>query len=327
MSLFSACPGPAAVDCRVGADCASGICLRDGTCAPVQSDAGSGGGGGTTGGGTGGGVTGGGTTGGGGATGGGSTTGGGGAMGGGTGAGDAGMMGCLPNQDGTIERSEVFFQPGLRATFRTSGAATFDTRGDGGVFWDFTGALSGDTGRLVETKPITGQWFEAEYPDAGYATELGQGTDLLGVFSATSDALYLHGVVSSTDGTTSTRLKYTPWVKVLQFPLTNGAQWTTNSNVTGRYNGFIIGFNLPRQDEEYTMAVDRAGTAVTPFAAFPVLRVRTTMVRSLNFVPSITIRSYNWNTECFGTVATVTSQNNETSAEFTSAAEVRRLSP
>ena len=29
-----ACPGPV-VDCRVGADCASGVCLRDGTCGAV----------------------------------------------------------------------------------------------------------------------------------------------------------------------------------------------------------------------------------------------------------------------------------------------------
>jgi hypothetical protein len=237
------------------------------------------------------------------------------------------MMGCIPNRDGTIERSEVFFQPGLRATFRTSGAASYDTRGDGGTFWDFTGALAGDTGRLVETKPIAGEWFAADFPDAGYATELGQGTDLLGVFAATSDALYLQGVVSSTDGATSTRLRYAPWVKVLQFPLTNGAQWSTDTSVSGRYNGLVIGFNLPVQNEAYSMQVDRAGTALTPFASFPVLRVRTTMVRSLSLLPPVTIRSFTWNTECFGTVATVTSENNETSAEFTDAAEVRRLSP
>jgi hypothetical protein len=32
-------------------------------------------------------------------------------------------------------------------------------------------------------------------------------------------------------------------------------------------------------------------------------------------------------TECFGSVATVVSQTNELGAEFTDAAEVRRLSP
>ena len=87
-----------------------------------------------------------------------------------------------------------------------------------------------------------------------------------------------------------------------------------------------LGFNLPYQSESYTMQVDRRGTAKTPFAEFDVLRVRTTMVRSFNTVPSVTIRSFNWNTECFGTVATVSSTDNESSTEFTSASEVRRLS-
>jgi hypothetical protein len=313
------------VDCRVGADCASGICLRDGTCQPETTDGGTGGG--TTGGGQGGGSAQGG--GGGSATGGG--TGGGTSDGGVTDAGvpDSGVpVGCLPNRDGRIDRNEVFFQPGLRATYRISGAATFDTRGtDGG--WDFTGALNGDASRLVETRALAGQWFEADFPDAGYVTELGQGSDLLGVFSATSDALYLQGVVSPADGATSTRIRYSPWVKVLQFPLRSGDSWQTDSTVSGRYNGLVIGIATPLQDELYQMNVDRMGTATTPFASFDVLRVRTTMTRSFPFTvfPNIVIRSFSWNTECFGTVAAVTSTNNETSTDFTSAAEVRRLSP
>ncbi|MFO0599318.1 MAG: hypothetical protein U0228_28685 [Myxococcaceae bacterium] len=323
--LLSGCPGPSPVECRVGADCASGMCRGDGTCAPVVTDGGTGGG--TTGGGSatggGGGSTGGGsaTGGGGGTTGGGCATGGGGTTGGG-----GGMMGCLPNHDGRIDRGEVFFQPGLRATFKISGATTYDTRGDGGT-WDFTGALAGDASRLVETKALTGEWYEADFPDGGYTTELGQGSDLRGVFSASADALYLQGVVSTTDGVTSTRLRYEPWVKVLAFPLALNDTWETNATVTGRYQGAVIGFTLPFQSERYQMTVDRTGTAATPFAGFDVLRVRTVMTRSLNTVPSIVIRSFNWNTECFGTVATVSSQNNETSTEFTDVTEVRRLSP
>lgn len=315
-ALLAACAGAPPVDCRVGADCASGVCNSDGTCVPLSVD---GGGAGATGGGTG--NDGGGVKGGGGDDGG--VTGGGTATGGGTQ--DAGPT-CLPNHDGTIERGEVFFQPGLRATFRISGAATFDTRGTDGGYWDFTGALAGDSSKLVETRPLTGEWYEAEYPDAGYVTELGGGTDLLGVFSVTGDALYLQGVVSPTNGLYVTELHYTPWVKVLQFPLSVGAQWQTDSDVSGSYNGVsITGF----QSEAYTMNVDRSGTAKTPFAEFDVLRVRTTLVRSFPFTiyPSVTIRSFNWNTECFGTVATVSSTDNESSTEFTDVAEVRRLSP
>lgn len=314
--IAAGCPGPEPVACRVGADCASGVCLRDGRCAApedvdagadagqVHSDAGAGGGDAGAGGGT-----------------------------GADGGADAGTpVGCLPNHDGTIERGEVFFQAGLRATFRISEAATFSTAGtatgDGGYAWNFDTQLAGDASRLVETKALTGEWYESEFPDGGYVSELGQGSDLLGVFSSTGDALYLQGVVSPTDGTLSTRLRYEPWVKVLQFPLTAGASWETDATVSGRYNGAVIGFTLPLQSERYQMSVDRVGEATTPYSStpFPVLRVRSVMTRSLNTFPSLTIRSFTWNTECFGTVATVSSTNNESSTEFTSAAEVRRLS-
>src|SRR5262245_51828384 len=36
---LSGCTGSEAPDCRVGGDCASGVCLADGTCAPVDGDA------------------------------------------------------------------------------------------------------------------------------------------------------------------------------------------------------------------------------------------------------------------------------------------------
>lgn len=321
------CPGPEPVACRVGADCASGVCLRDGRCAAPEdvdagTDAGAGGGDAGQGGDDAG-------------------TGGGAGLDGGQDAGTP--VGCLPNHDGTIERGEVFFQAGLRATFRVSEAAPFSTAGtasgDGGYAWNFDTALAGDAARLVETRALAGEWYEAEYPDAGYVSELGQGSDLLGVFSSASDGLYLQGVVSPTDGTTSTRLRYEPWVKVLQFPLREGDAWQTDTTVSGRYQGYVVGnaafgTGLPFQREVYASTVDRVGGAVTPYSstAFPVLRVRTVMERftrvyTLNpWYSALTLRSFTWNTECFGTVASVTSTDNESSTEFTSAAEVRRLS-
>jgi len=312
--LLAGCPS-APVDCRVGADCASGVCLSDGTCA--QADAGAGGG--AQGGGSGGG---------------------GGSVGGGTGGGsrddagepdggaDAGLpVGCQPNRDGVVQRNEIFLQAGLRATFLTSGATTFDTAGtaqaDGGRFWDFSVPLAGDASRLVETRSLQGTWFESEYPDAGYYTELGQGTDLLAVFGATSDGLYLQGVVSQTNDLYSTRVRYTPWVKVLQFPLRAGDSWTTTTSVSGRYSGVVLGL----QEETYASQVDRVGDAKTPYATFPSLRVRTVMNRTINFFPTLTLRTFSWVTECFGTVATVQSTDNETSTEFTDVKEVRRLAP
>ncbi|MCA2981792.1 MAG: hypothetical protein INH41_01695 [Myxococcaceae bacterium] len=336
-----ACGAPApAPDCRIGADCASGVCTREGRCVVVDGGPPAGGGsaGGSAAGGAGGGSSvGGGATGGGG---GGSVAGGsaGGAPsgGGGTSGGGGGAPGCLPNDDGTITRAEVVTGPGLRATFRISGQATFDTAGigtpDGGRRWDFTGALPGDVNTLVETEPLAGKWFEASYPDGGYVVPLGQGSSLLGVFTSGPDGLYLLGAADPASSALPTRLTYTPPVKVLQFPLREGDQWTTSTVVTGLLNGAPLTtvpgvFGYTRQT--YTSSVDRAGTAVTPYSSFPVLRVRTSMEQTvaLNLLGNTSFRQYQFVTECFGTVATVRSRDNETSTEFTTAREVRRLSP
>ncbi|PZR09846.1 MAG: hypothetical protein DI536_21160 [Archangium gephyra] len=314
------------MECRTGADCASGVCNRDGTCEPgvglplpdggledsgVLEPVDGGHDAGTS-----------------------ETD---------AGQPDAGMpAGCIPNRDGTIERDEVFFQAGLRATFKISGETTFATAGDGGVWWNFDTQLSGDASRLVETRPLTGAWYEADFPDAGYVSELGQGSTLLGVFSSDSTGLYLQGVVSPTDGASATNITYTPWVKVLQFPLTTGASWSTETIVDGSTMATPSATRRSApacpssvRSTRRPSTVDRSGAATTPFAPatpFDVLRVRTvleryTRVYTLNpWYKLLTLRSYTWNTECFGTVATVTSKDNETSTEFTDAAEVRRLS-
>ena len=139
---------------------------------------------------------------------------------------------CVPNGDGVVSREEIVVRPGLHATFGVSGAATFATAGtaqaDGGRTWDFTPALSGDQSALVETLSMQGQWFESTYPDAGYASPLGQGTDLLGIYQLTPTALLLHGVASPTDGASATKLVYTPPVEVLRFPLRQTDTWSTS---------------------------------------------------------------------------------------------------
>lgn len=256
---------------------------------------------------------------------GGSISAGGSAVGGGT---AGGAIGCTINNDGTITRAEVVTAAGLRATFRISGQATFDTAGtalpDGGRSWDFTQALSGDQNTLVETSSLQGKWFESTYPGASYVAPLGQGTDLLGIFKSDPDGLYLMGTADPMDSVLATKLTYTPPVKLLQFPLRAGDTWMTASMVGGTANGASI-FGTT---DTYTSSVDRAGEAKTPYATFPVLRVRTTMSRSvpLNPFANTSFRQYQFVTECLGTVATIRSRDLESSTEFTTAKEVRRLS-
>ncbi|MEO7094268.1 MAG: hypothetical protein ABI175_13515, partial [Polyangiales bacterium] len=78
--------------------------------------------------------------------------------------------------------------------------------------------------------------------------------------------------------------------------------------------------------ESYDVKVDAKGKVVTPFGEFSVLRLRTVLTRTVGALPTVT-RTYGFVAECFGTVATITSNSNEASAEFTTAAEIRRLAP
>lgn len=312
-AALAACAESDAVNCKIGADCASGICNADGTCAPAttttSSDGGSAGSGAS-----------------GGSGGSGASTSSGGAGGAGGSGGSGGGSGvCSPDDNGTITAAEVPLGPGFSAKFKVSSAATFDTtgdiQGDGTRLWDFTPMLTGDHTVLAETLSIDGAWYANDFAGATYATRLSDSADLLGVFEVTPDALLLRGVVSPEDSFTATNLSYDPPVPVLAFPMKEGDVWETTSTVTGLASGVFSVYT-----ETYSSEVDATGKATTPFAEFPVLRVGTGLTRVVGgFVT--TTRTYAFVTECFGSIATVVSQTNELSPEFTSAAEVRRLTP
>ncbi len=308
VSAFApACAETPTRECRVGADCATGICGDDGLCvregtpgldsgvtadAPSSSDA-------TTDGPT----------------------------------GDSSIPGCVPNKDGTITRDEVPIAAGLHATYKigtnenvsTAGVTSGDAGGK--RTWDFSTALASDQSVIVETQALTGKWFETKYPGATYATKLSVSADLLGIFETSPGALLLRGVASPADGTSKTEVVYTPAVSVLKFPLTVGAAWTSATTATGPLNGYDIATFAPTTDS-YDSKVDAAGELKTPLGTFDVLRVSTVLTRKVGFVPVTTvIRTFAFVTECYGTVATVTSADNEANEEFTNAKEIRRISP
>lgn len=297
--------------CRVGADCASGVCNADGTCDPVTT-----------------------TTTGGGGTGGGSSSSSSSSSGSSSSSSGTGgePPGCVPNHDGTVTREEVPLQAGLHATFKVAQAATFDTTGvknaDGSRTWDLTAAITGDHPLVIDTLPLDDSWwFKKNYPAAAaaenaYVARMSDANDLLGVFVLTSSALELHGVASPADSLTATELIFDKPVTVLSFPLTKNKTWTSSINVTGRAAGIIIGGIYT---EDYTSTVDAYGTLKTPYADLPVLRVNTELSRFLNGF-STTKRTHAFTSECFGNVGTILSEDSEFSAEFTATAEIWRLS-
>jgi len=231
---------------------------------------------------------------------------------------------CRPDNDGAIDREEVPLQAGLAAKFAIASDVMFDTAGamEGDeLVWDLSGEFPGERRDLLELRDPSGTWWETTFPQATYYTELAGGGDFLGVFELTDDAVLLLGVVSEEDGFSKTELSYDPPVPVLQFPLRAGDSWQVDADVSGTYVGVFSFYT-----ESYVFEADAVGELRTPFGNFDVTRVRSTLDRQVGLLQTV-IRSFGFVSECFGTVATITSQENEGSAEFTDVADVRRLAP
>ncbi len=302
----SACGEDESRSCRVGADCASGACGTDGQCIAPTPNPNDGGAGADV------------TT---------VTDGASGA----DAARDSSLPGCTANKDGVITREEVPIAAGLYATYRVGKTENVSTAGNPAAnnrrTWDFSTMLASDVSVRTETQALTGKWYASTYAGATYATKLSESSDLLGVFETSPGALLLRGVVSPTESATKTKLTYTPAISVLKFPLTMGATWMTDSDASGLAMGVDVAF--APTNEVYDSKVDAAGELKTPLGTFDVLRVRTVLTRKVGvgFPTTTVVRSYAFVTECYGTVATVISANNEPNDEFTSAAEIRRIAP
>jgi hypothetical protein len=242
-----------------------------------------------------------------------------------TGTGGDSGIGCTPNHDGTVTRAEVPMIAGLHANFVIAENVTVDSIGtmnpDGSRSWDFSGMLAGDHTVVTTTDVPQGQWFSQQFSMATYTTKLSDTATLLGVFQAGGQSLLLQGVVSPTSGPQQTAVSYMPAAEILGFPMMMGSTFTSTSNVTGTDNGVQVLYT-----EKYASTVDAHGTLKVPYGTFEVLRVQTTLTRTVAGVPSVT-QSLAFIAECFGPVATLTSQSNETSTQFSNCAEAQRLTP
>jgi hypothetical protein len=285
---LAACSGGSNDVCTRDEDCASGFCKADGTCGPSPIDSGT-------------------------------DT-------------DAPLDGssqlCAPNNDGQIAHAELPLVAGRMATFRVALDPAFNTagtaNGDGTRRWDLSGQLANDSDRSIALLSPTGTWWAASFPTATYAATLSAESDLLGVFTTDPTQVSLLGVVSPEAGAFRTELAYDPPAKILALPfsLTGTSTWVSTSTVSGVAQGAIVAYT-----ERYDSRVDHVGTMKTPYGDFPVLRVATDLDRTSGAATLSSRRSFAWVAECFGSIATVTSQDFETSAEFTDPAEVRRLAP
>jgi hypothetical protein len=237
---------------------------------------------------------------------------------------DAEIPLCSPNRDGVIDSTEVPLAPGLGATFRVATDVTVDTAGTepeaGKRAWSFDQLLDGDRDLELELTDPTGHWWSDDFPTASYASPLSVDSDLLGVFQTSDDALLLLGVVSPEGGVLRTELEYDPPVQVLRFPFQLDDQWVSESTISGLASG-VVSYYF----EDYQSEVDASGDVATPFGSFDVLRVRTELTRTVG-AAVVTSKTQIYVSECFGTVASVVSEDYESEDDFADAAEVRRLS-
>jgi hypothetical protein len=234
---------------------------------------------------------------------------------------------CSPNKDGIITRAEMPIAVGLSTTYAAAQDVEVDNEGtdgpNGARVWDFAGELPQDQKELVEALPIDGFWFAPDFPSADYVAPLSKFDEFLGIFRIEEGALLMIGIASNDDGFfTKTNLSYDPPVPVLEFPLERDSAWSVDTSVTGTLKGVIANYT-----ESYAMEVDAFGSVSTPFSEFEVLRVNTWLEQKQLGVTYNSARTYLYVTECFGTVVSVRSQYLDDTAEFSDAGEIRRLSP
>lgn len=226
---------------------------------------------------------------------------------------------------GTVTSAQYPVGPNLSATYEVSDDAGFDSTGvaqdDGGFLWDMSGHFGDDHAILVQTEPMSSEWFGSNYPTASYAVTLSDSSTDLGVFGTGANAISLLGVGSASGGGGDTELSYSPAVAVLTFPFQLSSTWSTNSTVSGTLEG-VPDYTY---SEDYTSTVDKSGTVIVPSGTpFPVLRVRTDLTRTVGLAV-LTQRTFAFVTPCFGTVATLVSQYDQIQTEFSNPSELQRL--
>ncbi len=233
--------------------------------------------------------------------------------------------GCTPDHDGTVTRDELVMAAGQVARFRVATDVDVDTAGTQGAggarTWSFTAGASGDRDLAVTLLAPAGTWWAATFPEASYAVQLSAESPLLGVMRLDGAGVALLGVVSPEAGLQRTELTYDPVVPFLPTPLGPSTTWNVTSTVTGLAQGIAVFYT-----ERYQGRVDAVGDAATPFGTFPVRRIAVDLTRTVGAAIT-TRRSFAFVAECYGTVATIASQDYESGSEFTDAAELWRLTP
>ncbi len=241
-------------------------------------------------------------------------------------------LGCVPNLDGKIEASELPVAIGVPENFLVSppGATRAidpvgTTNAQGQRVWDWSIDEASDQLATIEASALSGKWYASSFPSGQFVTPVDPGDTVEAVYSLDQNALWLWGVASAQQSPPAgeTLLPYTNPVPAFQLPLAKGEQWDAIGEVA---NGTFDGLPYAGVDS-YSFAVEDEGILVLPELTFTqALSVHSTLTTTPVVGSPVTTRQISFVFECFGEVARATSQPGETADDFTTAAQVRRLS-
>ena len=229
---------------------------------------------------------------------------------------------CLPDRDGTITAAELPIALGVTLDYYTGANRSVDLVGSGGV-WNLSDERADDTVIALGPALLHAQWYAASFAAGQFVVAAGAGLD--GIYHQDATALWLDGTASHDPAPAAgkTLVRYAEPVAVLRFPVADGDAYGTTATIAG---ATIDGLPFIGTDQ-IDVDVTGSGRLDVPYVDFsPVLRVRTHVVRRPSTgTPAVGRRTTIFLFECFGEVARAESKQDEPSADFTTAATLRRF--
>ena len=242
---------------------------------------------------------------------------------------DATLASCVPNLDGKIDYSELPIALGATIAYYDATHTPVDLAGttvDGELVWNMSAEpAAADTVVHLGPTALDTQWYVSSFPLGQFEIDAGSG--IVGIYHEDATALWLDGTASATPAPTAgkTLVVYAQPVAMLRFPIQDGDAYTTTATLTSA-NATVDGLPFDGSDT-YDIDITGSGHLDLPQVEFaPVLRAHTHLTRAASSGgASIGTRTTAFLFECFGEVAHADSLPDETAADFTTAATLRRF--
>lgn len=243
---------------------------------------------------------------------------------------DPPVLDCIPNLDETIDASELLAAEGVPVRYVVSPSGTsrsVDLDGeeiDGERVWDFATDYADDEALTVVVGSLEARWYASSFPSGAFTTPFNRSGSLESVGRISDGAFQLLGLASRDEEPDEgqTLLVYEPPITVLRLPVEVGDSFVSTGEITG---GVLQGLPYAGRDT-YEVSVDAIGRIdLLQYTFEQVHRVRT----KVTVEPAVGASAVRYQTsffaECFAEVARAVSEDGATSADFTEAAELRRL--